>query len=112
MRLFNTKMNTTMAIWFGLHGLIIIDIILITFAMLFNLPSDIALDIMIFDFCVCIILLIEWSYNFYLSKPKKIFLKQKGNWLSLLASIPFDVYITWNCSGCWTFKIFKTSKIT
>lgn len=111
MRLFNTKMNTTMAIWFGLHDLIIIDIILITFAMLFNLPSDIALDIMIFDFCVCIILLIEWSYNFYLSKPKKIFLKQKGNWLSLLASIPFDVILPGIVPGVGLLRYLRLLKL-
>lgn len=53
------EMNSRMAIWFGLHGLIIVDILLITIAMLFTLPADIALDIQIFDFIVCIILLGE-----------------------------------------------------
>ena len=93
MKLFGMELNSRMAIWFGLHGLIIIDIILITIAMLFNLPADIARNIQIFDLIVCILLLIEWSINFYLSSPKIVFLKQKDNIISLIASIPFDVIL-------------------
>ena len=93
MKLFGMEMNSRMAIWFGLHGLIIVDILLITIAMLFTLPADIALDIQIFDFIVCIILLGEWLINFYISTPKTLFLKQKDNILSLIASIPFDVIL-------------------
>lgn len=86
-------LNKRMILWFGMHGLIIIDIILITYAMIFSPAEDLALRIMIFDFVVCIILLIEWSYNFYLFSPKSVFLKDRGNWLSLIASIPFDVIL-------------------
>lgn len=93
MKLFGMQLNKRMAVWFGLHGLIIVDIVLITVAMLFALPPDIARNIRIFDFVVCILLLIEWSINFYLSSPKKLFLKQRGNILSLIASIPFDVIL-------------------
>lgn len=93
MKLFGMEMNSRMAIWFGLQGLIIVDILLITIAMLFTLPAGIALDIQIFDFIVCIILLGEWLINFYISTPKTLFLKQKDNILSLIASIPFDVIL-------------------
>ena len=58
-----------------------------------QVPEDIALYIKIFDFCVCIVLLIEWFYVFYISKPKKLFLKQKSNWIDLIASIPFDALV-------------------
>lgn len=61
--------------------------------MFFSLPADIALYIQIFDFIVCIILLIQWTITFYMSKPKKVFLKQKSNWIDLIASIPFDVIL-------------------
>ena len=87
------EVNRTMALWLGIHGLIIVDIVLITIALIFPLPLDIAFDIMLFDFCVCIILLSEWVINFYMSKPKILFLKQKDNWISLIASIPFDVIL-------------------
>lgn len=93
MELFGITLNTRMVIWFGLHGLIIVDIILITIAMIFTLPSNIARGIQSFDFVVCILLLSEWTINFYLSKPKKVFLKQKDNIISLIASIPFDVIL-------------------
>lgn len=91
--MFNKEINNRYLIWIILHALIIVDILLITLAMFFDLPRDIAYGIMVFDFCVCIVLLIEWSINFYISKPKKVFLKQKSNWLDLIASIPFDVLL-------------------
>ena len=93
MNIIGKEINTRYFIWIILHALIIVDILLITLAMFFNLPKNIAVGIMAFDFCVCIVLLIEWCINFYLSKPKKIFLKQKSNWLDLIASIPFDVIL-------------------
>ena len=37
--------------------------------------------------------MIEWTIRFLISKPKKIFLKQKSNWIDLIASIPFDVIL-------------------
>lgn len=61
--------------------------------MLLPLPETIQTNIEIFDFIICIILLIEWSITFYLSTPKKVFLKQKENWIDLIASIPFDVLL-------------------
>ena len=93
MNLFGKQINNRYLIWIILHALIVVDIVLITVAMFINLPGDIAFGIMVFDFCVCIVLLIEWSINFYISKPKKVFLKQKSNWLDLIASIPFDVLL-------------------
>ncbi|MBQ6220081.1 MAG: ion transporter [Methanobrevibacter sp.] len=89
----NQKPNKRMIIWITLHILIIIDIILITIVMLLPLPETIQTNIEIFDFIICIILLIEWSITFYLSTPKKVFLKQKENWIDLIASIPFDVLL-------------------
>lgn len=93
MNLFDKQINNRYFIWIILHALIVVDIFLITLAMFFDLPRDIAFGIMAFDFCVCIVLLIEWGINFYISKPKKVFLKQKSNWIDLIASIPFDVLL-------------------
>ena len=87
------NINPRFILWVGLHVLIVIDIILISAAMLLDLPSSIALDIQIFDFIVCIILLIEWFIVFLMSTPKTLFLKQKDNWIELIASIPFDVLL-------------------
>ncbi|WP_407375983.1 ion channel [Methanobrevibacter sp.] len=93
MKAFGMEMNARLAIFLGLNALIIVDIVLITVAMIMTLPPNIVLDIQIFDFIVCIILLIEWGINFYISKPKSLFLKQKDNILALIASIPFDVLL-------------------
>ena len=85
------EVNSRMAIWFGLYGLVIIDILFITISLLFNIPDDLEQGMMLFDFCVCILLLAEWFINLYFSSPKLAFLKQKDNWISLIASIPFDL---------------------
>lgn len=61
--------------------------------MFFDIPYNLAYNIQIFDFIVCIILLIEWSIAFLMSTPKTLFLKQKDNWIDLIASIPFDVIL-------------------
>ncbi len=95
----------------GLHGLIIIDIFLITIAMLFALPLNIAWDIQVFDFIVCILLLSEWIINFYLSKPKIVFLKQKDNIISLIASIPFDVILPAVIPGVSLLRYLRLLKL-
>lgn len=111
MKLSPSQINSRMVIWFGLHGLIIVDIVLITIAMLFNLPEKVAMGIMIFDFIVCLILLGEWLVNFYISKPKKLFLKQKDNWLSLIASIPFDVILPNLIPGVGLLRYLRLLKL-
>lgn len=93
MNIFGRQINNRRAIWIGLHAFVVIDIILICMAMLLSLPERVAYFIQAFDLCICIVLLIEWSIEFYLSNPKKIFLKQKMNWIDLIASIPFDVIL-------------------
>ena len=85
------EVNSRMAIWFGLYGLVIIDILFITISLLFDIPDDLEQGMMLFDFCVCILLLAEWCINLYFSSPKLAFLKQRDNWISLISSIPFDL---------------------
>ena len=93
MKIFGREINNRYAIWVSINVLIVIDIILISIAMFSTLPIDIARDIQIFDLIVCIILLIQWVITLYISKPKKLFLKQKSNWIDLIASIPFDTIL-------------------
>ena len=111
MKLFGMPLNSRMAIWFGLHALLIVDIILITITMLFSLPENITIYILVFDFFVCILLLIEWIMNFYLSTPKTLFLKQKDNWLSLIASIPFDVILPVVIPGIALLRYLRLLKL-
>ena len=105
------EVNRTMAIWLGLHGLIIVDIVLITIAMLFTLPEDINFDIMVFDFAVCIILLAEWLLNFHRSTPKTLFLKQADNWISLIASIPLDALLPAVIPGAILLRYLRLLKL-
>ena len=105
------EVNSKMAIWLGLHVLIILDIVLITIAMLFPLPEDIAFEIQLFDFLVCIVLLIEWLINFYLSTPKILFLKQKDNIISLIASIPFDAILPTVIPGINILRYLRLLKL-
>ena len=93
MEILGRTFNGRLALWWALQLLIIVDIVLISIVMLAQLPEKVVLNIQLFDLCVCIILLIQWGYNFYISKPKKVFLKQKSNWIDLIASIPFDVIL-------------------
>jgi len=93
LEIFGRPVNRRYALWLILHIIILIDIVLISLAMLISLPKDLSVFIQKFDFCVCIVLMIEWSARFIISKPKKIFLKQKSNWIDLIASIPFDVLL-------------------
>lgn len=111
MKLFGMELNRTMVLWFGLHALIIVDILLITAAMIFTLPVEVAIGIMIFDFFVCLLLLGEWTYNFYLSSPKSVFLKQKENWISLIASIPFDVILPAIVPGIGILRYLRLLKL-
>ena len=71
-------------------GLILLDILLITIALIFEIPASIASDIRLFDLIVCIMLLTEWIWNLHISTSKKDFLTDKVNILWLIASIPFD----------------------
>ena len=93
MKIFEIPVSRLRARWMALQVLIIIDVILILASLFFTFPADLALYFRIFDFCLCIVLLIEWAYRFHISKPKKIFLRQKGNWIDLIASVPFDVIL-------------------
>lgn len=93
MNILGRKIYKRRALWLAIHFFVVVDIVLICIAMLSNLPENIASFIQAYDFCICIVLLVQWFYIFYRSKPKKIFLKQKSNWIDLIASIPFDVLL-------------------
>lgn len=93
MNIFGHEINRLYARWLFINVLILIDIIAISLMMFFDLPYDVVLKIHIYDFIVCIILLVQWFWTLYLSNPKRIFLKRPGNWIDLIASIPFDAIL-------------------
>ena len=81
------------SIYISLNIIIIIDIILILYEIIFNVSPNIAYNIHVFDLIVCTILLTEFSIKFYISKSKKIFIK--NNWLDLIA-FGCDFYVPRN----------------
>lgn len=99
------------AYFVGLNVLILVDIVLITIAMIFSIPADIAMDIQIFDFIVCLILLGDWMVNFYLSSPKSYYLKDTTNFLSLIASIPFDMILPAIIPGVGILRYLRLLKV-
>ncbi|WP_405279771.1 ion channel [Methanobrevibacter sp.] len=90
MEIYGKKVNLKSVSLFLLHFLIFADIIFISVGLLLDLPDDISFYIILFDLMICIFLLSEWIIRFHRAKSKKEFLKEKENWVTLIASIPFE----------------------
>ena len=73
MNILGRQINKRRALWITIHVFVVVDMVLICVAMLSNLPENIAGFIQTYDFCICAVLLAQWFYIFYLSKPKKYF---------------------------------------
>jgi len=93
MKIRGIPVNRTSVSLFLLHFLIFADIIFITAALLLDLPHSIDVFVQMFDLMICIFLLAEWIIRFNRAESKKEFLKEKENWVTLIASIPFEVII-------------------
>ena len=76
-----------------MHFLLFADIIFITAALLLDLPHTMDIFVQLFDLLICFFLLVEWIIRLYCAESKKEFLKEKENWVTLIASIPFEVII-------------------
>lgn len=91
MKILGREINIKYFLWYYcFNGLIIADMFLITVALIFQIPEEVAALIQLFDFFVCVILLVEYSLNLLISSPKKDFILDPMNILGLIASIPFD----------------------
>ena len=107
----NREYNNRLIIWFVLNILIVIDIALILIVLLLDVPPDVESSIQIFDLGVCIILLVEFFIKLYFSNPKKLFLKQKGNWYDLIASIPYDLILPQIFSSLRILRLIRLLKL-
>lgn len=90
MEIYGKKVNLKSVSLFLLHFLIFADIIFISVGLILDLPDDASFYIILFDLMICIFLLSEWIIRFHRAKSKKEFLKEKENWVTLIASIPFE----------------------
>ena len=112
MKVFDKGLNLKLFLYvYVYNGLILLDMLLITIALIFEIPADVVLKIQYFDLIVCIILLIEWTWNLYLSSPKKDFLTDKLNILGLIASIPFDVILPAVIPGVSILRYLRLLKL-
>ena len=115
MEIFGRKMNIRYFLWYYcFNGLVILDMFLITIALIFQIPPDIAMDIQYFDLCVCLVLLGEYALNLYMSSPKKKFIMEPLNIIGLIASIPFDFILITAVPGSGLLRylrLFKLSRV-
>ena len=115
MKIFGKEMNLKFFLWYYcFNGLVIVDMFLITIALIFQIPPDIAADIQYFDLVVCLILLAEYGLNLYLSSPKKDFILDPMNIIGLIASIPFDFILVTVIPGSGLLRylrLFKLSRV-
>lgn len=91
MEIHGIKVNLKSIYVFLLHLLIFTDIILITVALLLDLPDNVTFYIQMFDLFICVLLLSEWIINFKRSESKREYLKNRETWITLIASVPIEV---------------------
>lgn len=115
MKILGKERNLKFFLWYYcFNGLVIIDMFLITIAIIFQIPKNILINIQYFDLIVCLILLGEYTYNLYLSSPKKDYLLDPMNIIGLIASIPFDFILITAIPGSGLLRylrLFKLSRV-
>ena len=113
MQILGRKINLKYFLWYYcFNGLIILDMFLITIALIFQIPNDVKITIQNFDLIVCIILLAEYALNLYLSSPKKDFILDPMNIIGLIASIPFDFILATVVPGSILLRYLRLFKLT
>ena len=75
--------DVVLSIW------ILLDLIFLTSSLVFNLPTHLYYNLIIFDACLCAVLLFEFFSRFSKSDNKQGFFK--SNLTELIAGIPFDL---------------------
>ena len=69
--------------------IIIIDVILITSTVVFDVSHDFYRKIIFFDIITCILMLFDFFHGLFKADDKKQYFH--SNWLELIAAIPFDI---------------------
>ncbi|MCR5026662.1 MAG: ion transporter [Methanobrevibacter sp.] len=72
--------------------IIIVDVILITFSLVFDVSVNIYNKILLFDIMTCVVLLFDFFYGLFKADDRKQYFKE--NWIELIASIPFDIILS------------------
>lgn len=115
MKINGREINLKFFLWdYCFNGLIVLDMFLITIALIFQLPQDTVTGIQYFDLIVCLILLVEYAFNLYSSSSKKDFILDSLNIMGLIASIPFDFILVTAIPGSGLLRylrLFKLSRV-
>ncbi|WP_295721664.1 ion transporter [uncultured Methanobrevibacter sp.] len=93
--------------YYCFNSLIILDMILITIALVFQLPKDIVTRMEYFDLIVCIMLLTEYTIELYHSSSKKDYILDPMNIVGLIASIPLDFILMTTIPGSNLLRYFR-----
>lgn len=72
--------------------IIIVDVVLISYSLVFDISTTLYNKIVLFDIMTCVVLLFDFFYGLLKSQDKKRYFKE--NWLELVASIPFDIILS------------------
>lgn len=72
--------------------IIIVDVVLISYSLVFDISTTLYNKIVLFDIMTCVVLLFDFFYGLLKSDDKKRYFKE--NWLELVASIPFDIILS------------------
>ena len=94
------------------NGLVVLDIFLITFALIFEIPEKTIIIIQYFDLIVCLILLGEYAWELHKSSEKKKFILNPLNIIGLIASIPFDFILITAIPGTILLRYLRLFKIS
>ena len=73
----------------GLSIWILLDLIFLTCSLVFSLPANLYHNLIIFDACLCVVLLAEFFFRFFREENRKKFFK--SNFTEFIAGIPFDL---------------------
>lgn len=77
--------------------IIIIDIILISLTLIFDVPNDLYQKIMLFDIVTCILFLFDFFMGMFKSDDRKQYFR--NNWLEFIAAIPLTFCLLHSCSS-------------
>lgn len=96
----------------GLAVWILLDLIFLTDSLVFDLSINHYYNLIIFDTCLCVFLLIEFLFRYFKAENKKTVIMD--NWTELVAVIPFDLIMLpfmANSSILFVLLVFKFIRI-
>ena len=83
----NEKLNNLFEI--GLSIWILLDLVFLTCSLVFNFSTNLYYHLIVFDTCLCVVLLMEFFGRFYKADDRNKFFKY--NFTELIGGIPFDL---------------------